>query len=233
MSLLLPFLLLLSFVFAQSGSTGIPPNEERTLDTYVPGDITLVDSSGREFKLADLKGKPIILSPIYTTCRASCPLITKNLEKVIPEVGTPGKDFWVITFTFNPNDTLENIREFKKKYGINMPGWIVAKAKTKKDLFRLLDAIDFRFMTADDNNFIHPNLIVILSPDLQIKKYFYGVTYDKYELINALRYARGEIALPDRFRSYLFIVGLFGVVLTTIYIVYTFGKILQRRKKYV
>ena len=231
MSFFLSFLLLLSFLFAQTGSTGIPPNEAKTLDTYVPGDITLVDSEGREFKLSDLKGKPIILSPIYTTCRASCPLITKNLKKVIPEVGTLGKDFWVITFTFNPKDTLENLKEFKKEYRIDTSGWIVAKAKTKDDLFRLLDAIDFRFMSAGED-FIHPNLIVILSPELQIKKYFYGVTYDKYELINALRYARGELALPDKFRSYLFIIGLFGVVLSSIYIFYTLNKVFQRRKKY-
>lgn len=231
MSLFLSLLLLLSFVFAQTGSTGIPPNEQRTLDTYIPGDVMLVDSEGREFKLSDLKGKPIILSPIYTTCKSSCPIITKNLKKVIPEVGTPGKDFWVISLTFNPKDTLEDLKRFKKEYGINEPGWIVAKAKTKEELFRLLDAIDFRFVTAGDE-FIHPNLIVILSPNLQIKKYLYGVTYDKYELINALRYAKGELALPDKFRSYLFIVGLFGVVITSVYIVYTLSKAFQRRKKY-
>ncbi len=231
MSFLLSLLLLLSFLFAQTGSTGIPPNEAKTLDTYVPGDITLVDSEGREFKLSDLKGKPIILSPIYTTCKASCPIITKNLKKIVPEVGTPGEDFWVISFTFNPKDNLENLKEFKKEYRINTPGWIVAMAKTKEDLFRLLDVIDFRFMTAGED-FIHPNVLVILSPELQIKKYFYGVTYDKYELMNALRYARGEIALPDKFRSYLFIVGLFGVVASSVYILYTLNKILQRRKKY-
>ncbi len=231
MSLFLSLLLLLSFLFAQTGSTGIPPNEAKTLDTYVPGDITLVDTEGHEFKLSDLKGKPIVLSPIYTTCKASCPIITKNLKKVIPEVGTPGKDFWVISFTFNPKDTIEDIKRFKREYGLNTPGWIVAKAKTKEDLFRLLDAIDFRFMTAGED-FIHPNIVVILSPELQIKKYFYGVTYDKYELINALRYAKGELALPDKFRSYLFIIGLFGVVVTSIYILYTLNKILQRRKKY-
>ena len=231
MSLFLSLLLLLSFIFAQTGSTGIPPNEQRTLDTYIPGNIMLVDAEGREFKLSDLKGKPIILSPIYTTCKSSCPIITKNLKKVVPEVGTPGKDFWVVSLTFNPKDTLEDLKRFKREYGLDEPGWIVAKARTKEELFKLLDAIDFRFLTAGDE-FIHPNLIVILSPNLQIKKYLYGVTYDKYELINALRYAKGELALPDKFRSYLFIVGLFGVVITSVYIVYTLSKAFQRRKKY-
>nr|3ME7_A Chain A, Crystal structure of putative electron transport protein aq_2194 from Aquifex aeolicus VF5 [Aquifex aeolicus]3ME7_B Chain B, Crystal structure of putative electron transport protein aq_2194 from Aquifex aeolicus VF5 [Aquifex aeolicus]3ME8_A Chain A, Crystal structure of putative electron transfer protein aq_2194 from Aquifex aeolicus VF5 [Aquifex aeolicus]3ME8_B Chain B, Crystal structure of putative electron transfer protein aq_2194 from Aquifex aeolicus VF5 [Aquifex aeolicus] len=162
-----------------------------SLGTYVPGDITLVDSYGNEFQLKNLKGKPIILSPIYTHCRAACPLITKSLLKVIPKLGTPGKDFWVITFTFDPKDTLEDIKRFQKEYGIDGKGWKVVKAKTSEDLFKLLDAIDFRFMTAG-NDFIHPNVVVVLSPELQIKDYIYGVNYNYLEFVNALRLARGE-----------------------------------------
>lgn len=230
MIFLLPFLFFINFLFAQTGSTGIPPNEAKTLGTYVPEDITLVDSYGNEFKLESLKGKPIIISPIYTTCKAACPLITKSLIRVIPKVGVPGKDFWVLTLTFDPKDSLENIKKFQREYKIDGKGWKVVMAKTKEDLFRLLDAIDFRFMTAG-NDYIHPNLIVILSPNLQIKGYLYGVDYDYLEVLNALRVARGEIALPEGFRSYLFIIGMVGVVATTIYLMYILNRILQRRKK--
>ncbi len=227
---LLLFLLFFSYLFAQTGSTGIPPNESKTLGTFVPGDITLIDSYGNEFKLEELKGKPIILSPIYTTCKASCPLITRNLKEVVYRVGEPGKDFWVLSLTFNPKDTLENLKEFQKEYGIEGKGWKVVMAKTSEDLFRLLDAIDFRFMTAGED-FIHPNVVVFLSPELQIKRYLYGVSYDTLDVVNALRIARGEIALPDNYRGYLFLVGMFGVVGSVVYILYTLNRILQRRKK--
>ncbi|GAB6065252.1 SCO family protein [Aquifex pyrophilus] len=227
LSLLFFFITLL---FAQTGSTGIPPNESKTIDTYVPGDIRLVDSFGNKFQLKDLKGKPIIISPIYTRCKAACPLITKNLLKVIPKVGEPGKDFWVLTLTFDPKDTLEDIRRYREKYNIDGRGWKVVKAKTTEDLFKLLDAIDFRFMTAGEE-FIHPNLIVVLSPELQIKDYLYGVNYSYLELANALRIARGELALPEKFRSYLFIVGMVGVAGTSVYLLYLINRILQKRKK--
>ena len=230
MNFLLSLLFLITFLFAQTGSTGIPPNESKTLGTYVPGDITLVDSFGNEFQLKDLKGKPIILSPIYTRCRASCPLITKSLLRIIPKLGTPGKDFWVITLTFDPKDTLEDIKKFQQKYGIDGKGWKVVKAKTSEDLFRLLDAIDFRFMTAEDQ-FIHPNLVVILSPDLQIKDYIYGVNYSYLEFVNALRLAKGETALPEGLKSYLFIIGMVGLVGTSVYLMYLINRILQKRKK--
>ena len=229
--MILSFLFLfITLLFAQSGSTGIPPNESKTLDTYIPGDIKLVDSFGNEFQLKDLKGKPIIISPIYTKCRASCPLITKSLLKVIPKAGKPGRDFWVVTLTFDPKDTVKDIEKFREKYGIDGKGWKVVKAKTSEDLFRLLDAIDFRFMTAGDQ-FIHPNLIVVLSPELQIKDYLYGVNYNYLELMNALRLARGELALPEKFRSYLFIVGMVGFAGTSVYLLYLINRILQRRKK--
>ena len=227
---LLLFLFFINFLFAQTGSTGIPPNESKTLGTYIPDNITLIDSYGNEFKLGDLKGKPIIISPIYTTCKSACPLITKSLLEVLPKVGKPGKDFWVLTFTFDPKDSLENIKEYQKRYGIDGKGWKVVMAKGQDDLFKLLDAIDFRFMTVG-NDYIHPNLIVILSPELQIKSYLYGVNYDYLEVLNALRVAKGEIALPEGFRSYLFIIGMIGLVGTTIYLTYTLNKIFQKRKK--
>ncbi|NPA32200.1 MAG: SCO family protein [Aquificae bacterium] len=227
---LLLLLLLFSYLSAQTGSTGIPPNEAKTLGTYVPEDITLVDAQGKEFKLGDLKGKPIIISPIYTTCKSACPLITKSLKEVIPKVGKPGEDFWVLTFTFDPKDTLENIKEYQERYRIDGKGWKVVMGKTKEDLFRLIDAIDFRFMTVE-NEYIHPNLVVVLSPELQIKDYLYGVSYDRLELINALRLARGEIALPEGFRSYLFIIGMVGFVGTSVYLLYLINRILQKRKK--
>ncbi|NPB06617.1 MAG: SCO family protein [Aquificae bacterium] len=229
MRLLLLLLLFFSLPSAQTGSTGIPPNEAKVLNTFVPEDVPLVDDKGRELTLKDLKGKPVIIAPIYTTCRSACPLIIKGLKEVVPKVGKAGKDFHVVVLTFNPKDTLENMKKFRKEQSIP-ESWLLVKAKTPEELFRILDAIDFKFMTAGQD-FIHPNLLVFLSPELQIKKYLYGVSYDRLEFINALRIARGELALPDNYRSYLFLIGMFGMVATSAYIAYTLGKVYRRKKK--
>ncbi|MDQ7037822.1 MAG: SCO family protein, partial [Aquificota bacterium] len=79
---LVPLFFLFLFSYAQTGGTGIPPNESRTLGKQVP-DVVLVDSEGEEFNLYSLKGKPVILSPIYTHCTSACPIITESLKKMV------------------------------------------------------------------------------------------------------------------------------------------------------
>lgn len=227
---LVPLLFLsFSIPFAQTGGTGIPPNESRTLGKPVP-DVTLLDSEGREFHLYELKGKPVILSPIYTHCTSACPIITESLKDTVKLFGKPGEDFYVLSLTFDPKDTVQDLREFRKKHKLG-GGWKVVLVKDKSQLFKLLDAIDFRFATLPNREFVHPNLIVFLDKDMVIRKYLYGVTFDKLEFANALRIARGEIALPEKFRGHLFLVGMLGFVGTVVFTVVRISRLRYRKRE--
>ena len=217
------FLFFFLVAFAQTSGTGIPPNESRTLGNKVP-DVTLIDSEGREFQLYELKGKPVILSPIYTHCTSACPIITESLKKVISTMGTPGRDFYILSLTFDPEDKVKDLRRFKSEHRLRYEGWNVVLVKDKDELFELLDAIDFRFATLPNREFVHPNIVVFLDKDIVIRKYLYGVNFDRIEFVNALRIAKGEIALPEKFRGYLFLVGMLGFVGTVISMVVRLSK---------
>ncbi|RLJ71285.1 protein SCO1/2 [Hydrogenivirga caldilitoris] len=232
MSLLAPLvslLLLFLFSFSQTGGTGIPPNESRTLGNRVP-DVLLVDSEGTEFNLYSLRGKPVIISPVYTHCTSACPIITESLKKVIKLFGEVGKDFYILTLTFDPQDTVPDLKSFAEKHGLNYKGWKVVLVRDRTQLFKLLDAIDFRFATLPNRDFVHPNLIVFLDKDMVIRKYMYGVTFDKLEFANALRIARGEVALPEKFRGYLFLLGMLGFTGTIVFTIVRLTQIRYRRK---
>lgn len=230
LSLFLSFLLfsLLSFVLARTGGTGIPPNESRTLGNPVP-DVVLVDSEGKKFNLYRLKGKPVILSPIYTRCTSACPIITESLKKTVKLFGKPGEEFYVLSLTFDPKDTVEDLRRFKEEHGLG-ENWKVVMAEDRSQLFKLLDAIDFRFATLPEREFIHPNLIVFLDKEMVIREYLYGVTFNELEFSNALRIARGEVALPEKFRGYLFLIGMLGFVGTVILTIVSITRLRYKRK---
>ncbi len=228
---LVALLFLINLSLSREASTGIPPNERRTLGKELP-DVLLVDSLGREFNLHTLKGKPIILSPIYTHCNSACPIITDSLKKVVPALGKPGEDFWVLSFTFDPLDGQEDIVAFQEKYGLDGEGWKVVRAKTKEDLFKLVDAIDFRFMSIPETrDFVHPNLVVFISPDMKVKKYVYGVVFDEKEMAKALQYSLGARDLLEDFRSFLFFFGLLGLSLSGLYLVISSARLLQKREE--
>lgn len=178
-------------------SQGIPPNEARTLGTKVPN-IRLVDAEGREFDLYELKGKPVLLSPIYARCPTACVQIGNSLSQVIPKVGTPGVDFWVLSLTFDPKETRDHIRHYQLRHRIDGKGWRVVYAKDPKALFALLDAIDFRFTYLSEEIKDHPNFLVALSDQMEIRHYVYGTTFTEAQIRKALRYARGELTWWER-----------------------------------
>ena len=52
----------------------------RTLD-----DFALTDGDGRRVRIADFRGKPLVVSFIYTGCSQVCPTTTRFLDKAVRE----------------------------------------------------------------------------------------------------------------------------------------------------
>ena len=95
------------------------------------GDYTLVDRDGKFVRLAEYRGKPYIVSFIYTGCTQVCPTTTKFLGGAVEEAQRSlGVDtFRVITVGFNlPFDTPAAMREFQRKQGIEFANWVFAAA---------------------------------------------------------------------------------------------------------
>jgi protein SCO1/2 len=90
------------------------------------GDYTLTDGDGQPLRLASLRGKPLIVSFIYTGCFQVCPTTTRFLERAVGEAQRalgPGT-FNVVTVGFNlPFDSPAAMRDFQKRQGIDAPGW--------------------------------------------------------------------------------------------------------------
>lgn len=65
--------------------------------------LPLVDALRRPLRLADLQGKPLVVSFVYTGCFESCPVTTQRLVKAVDEARDAlGKDaFNVVTIGFN------------------------------------------------------------------------------------------------------------------------------------
>ncbi len=132
-------------LFAQAAPAGVALDPRAALQRSQAaigkpiGDYTLVDVDGRPVRLAEYRGKPLVVSFIYTGCAQVCPTTTKFLSRAIQEAqGALGKDaFRVVTVGFNlPFDTPVAMREFQKKHGIDLANWqfLAADAPTIQGL---------------------------------------------------------------------------------------------------
>ncbi len=176
---------------------GIPPNEERALGTTVPN-VRLVDTEGNTFSLHDLKGRLVILSPVYMGCPQACIAITRSLKKAVEQVGGLGEEYLVLSFSFSPKEGLDDIRRFAKSHQLNHPNWHLAYVPDEKQLFAFLDQIDFRYTYVNEQILDHPNVILFLDKDLVIRHYEYGTDYTPEQVLRGLRIARGELTLTER-----------------------------------
>jgi protein SCO1/2 len=205
---------LLSFTLGCSAfGQGVPPNLSKTLGT-TPPDVKFVDTQGRAFTLSDLKGKPVILSPIYAGCPSACIVISRSVKKALSELNLNPETYTVLTFSFDPKEALADMRSFQQKHQLNASNWRVACVHNDDALFELLDAIDFRFTYVSEQVKDHPNLLVFLDSDGVIRHYEFGLEFTPAQLQRGLRIARGQYTLWERISDWIFPIGAVGVLAT-------------------
>ncbi len=78
-----------------------------------PADFGVRDEAGRPLRLADLRGRPVVVTFLYTTCRDTCPLTTQQIRAALDDLG---HDVPVVAVSVDPeNDTPRRARSFMLK----------------------------------------------------------------------------------------------------------------------
>jgi protein SCO1/2 len=189
------------------------PGESRPLGRHIP-DVEMTDDHGHVFRLGSLGGKPVLLSPIFTRCPHACIMITTSLRDALLAVGEPGIDYEVVTFTFDPDDTLDDLRDYRERHELP-EGWRLARADSA-ELDSVLTAIGFSY-TAEPGGFAHTNLVAVLTPDLETSGYLTGIAHDEDDVRRALLTAVAPASLVKKYRPLLIVVA--GVAFLTVIVV--------------
>ncbi len=90
------------------------------------GDFTLLDREGRPVRLAAYRGKPLLVSFIYTGCFQVCPTTTRSLDETVRALrGRFGdSQFNVVSIGFNqPADSPQALKAFAAQHRISQPNW--------------------------------------------------------------------------------------------------------------
>jgi protein SCO1 len=87
----------------------------------------LVDSSGKPFDLAALKGKVVVVSFVYTTCTGVCPGTTQamgRVEQALKEANLWGNSVAFVSITLDPGrDTADVLRRYAKLFQADETAW--------------------------------------------------------------------------------------------------------------
>jgi protein SCO1 len=81
-----------------------------------PQDFRLRDQDGRAVSLSDFRGRVVVLTFMYTTCRDTCPLTATQIRGALDDLG---HDVPALAVSVDPvNDTPERARQFLFKRGL-------------------------------------------------------------------------------------------------------------------
>jgi protein SCO1/2 len=162
--------------------------ESQAVVGHQVGDYAFTERDGTRVRLSDYRGKPLLVSLVYTGCSQVCPVTTKFLGKAVREAqDTLGRDaFSVVTIGFNlPFDNPAAMKTFAKQQGINLPGWnfLSPDAGTVDGLLR-----DLGFsVSANASGFDHVTQLTILDADGRVFRQVYGDSFELPILVGALR----------------------------------------------
>ena len=140
------------------------------------GPHILRDKTGAPLALADLRGRPLVISLVYTSCSSICPVTTERVYDAVTDARkTLGEDsFAVLTFGFDASgDKPARLRAFSSAHQLNgITDWHVASADAETTEALLRD-LGFSWREAA-GGFDHPSQTTILDAEGRVYRQIYG-----------------------------------------------------------
>ncbi len=190
---------------AAPASAEVPPppalrevGVDERIGERIPLDLLFSEAGGRRVRLGELfgDGKPVLLVLAYVRCRMMCSLVLHGASQAVRAMPLePGRDYRLITVSIDPGEDAATAAARRRELlrTIGRPGeperWSYLVGH-ERPIRALADALGFRYAwDSRTEQFAHPAVVFVLTPDGRISRYVHGVTFAPEELAGALRAA--------------------------------------------
>lgn len=161
------------------------------LDEYLPENLTIIDTNDIPRNLRSLIDKPTVIMWVYYRCPGICsPLMTSMADVIGKTDMILGKDFQVITISFDPREGSDLAIKKRENYlnlidkPVDESGWQFYTADSANIVLGT-EATGFRYKRTG-NDFMHSAVIIMISPDGKITRYLQGTYFLPFEFKLAL-----------------------------------------------
>lgn len=151
-------------------------------------DHSLLSAEGERITLSSFRGKPLLISLIYTSCHHTCPMMTSQLALAVAAArDAMGADsFNVLSVGFDTrNDTPDRMARFAAERGIDDPRWTFASADpgTIEALTRELGFTYF----ASPRGFDHLAQTTVIDAEGVVHQQIYGESIPQPAIVEPLK----------------------------------------------
>jgi protein SCO1/2 len=162
-------------------------SSQAAIGRQIPG-YTFTDAQRRHVQLTSYRGKPLIISLVYTSCADICPTVSDSLAAAVETARTRlGNDsFHVVTIGFDSrHDTPERMLSFARAHGLTLDNWDFLSGDGDT-IDRLAADLGFLFAPAPQG-FDHMAQTTLLDADGRVHRQIYGATFDAPLLVEPLK----------------------------------------------
>lgn len=152
------------------------------------GEFELRDASGRTVRLSDYRGKPLLVSFIYTGCFQVCPTTTRFLAEAVGVARKAlGEDrFQIVSIGFNqPFDDPVAMASFARQVGISDARWSFLSPRPG-DVEALTRQFGFRW-EASTGGFDHLLQVSVVDANGMLYRQVYGESFEMQMLVQPLK----------------------------------------------
>ena len=146
-----------------------------------PG-FSLTSQDGKPVSLADLRGKVVAVSFIYTQCPDICPMLTQKMVEVQEALGTDfGKKVAFVSISLDPeHDTPEVLKDYAQFWGAKPEGWsfLTGSPASVRDVSRRYGVF---FAKKEDGSVDHTQLTSLVDAEGQMRVQYLGARFDPKE----------------------------------------------------
>ncbi len=173
--------------FAQFSHDDALAYSQQAIGTAVEG-ITLTRVDGSQVSLEDYRGKPLVISLIFTSCHHICPTTTQHLREVVDKAReVMGEDsFELLTVGFDvANDSPERMAQFRHSTGVVDEHWSFLSGDAAS-IDKLVHQLGFIF-TPSPRGFDHLIQTSIIDRKGVVYRQVYGLSFPVPQLIEPLK----------------------------------------------
>jgi protein SCO1/2 len=151
-------------------------------------DHTLLDARERPVRLSQFRGKPLLVSFIYTGCFQVCPTTTRSLADAVAKLSQDfgASSFNVVSIGFNqPFDSPQAMRAFAQQMRVGAPNWEFL-SPPPATVQALTDDFGFRYL-ATPAGFDHVLTVSVVDAGGKLYQQVYGERLTRDQLGEPLR----------------------------------------------
>ena len=148
----------------------------------------LVDQNGKQVSLESLKGKPMVVDFIYTSCPGPCLMETAKLANVALRLGNDlGSKVTIVSISVDPeHDGPKQLLDYSRQQGADEKGWYFLTGGPG-DVDKALAGFKLSRQIEPDGSVGHMVAMMLIGPDGRVVREYNGEAVKAQDIVDDVR----------------------------------------------